>query len=483
MYKLEFELEQHTPIIHFQARDAGATLRASEVKPKLDKFILTQIGKRFVKKTASTTEKNFIERGIEYFQNKDEEARRVYEEEKKKGNKDAKLELCLIPGQEGALNYKLSFKLSPDAKVQYFLPMSSNPKEIDKLKSLAQEKLGVQEVEMLPLTSYFANEDKAKSEPNIKHGDTPDQIKNKKRIFEENWQKVQLATFVNTPVEGVIRFQNAGLREEVNNLITNFFMLHNFGARQSKGFGSFIISLRDGKEEEDYFDTGCACYGYSFYIPAKTLEEALRKINYFYRSLRSGFNEYRGKNEIFYAKSGMHFYATKHNFEWDKKSIKGMLFDRDKDLEGKMKKEELFAFRDLLGLSSNERWQSYKTTITKECRNKKGEKFGRIKSPIQFKPICYSKYDYIVFFDLFPEKSGIPQLKGGKVVVKSSRHKGAVLELKIQADIDLYNVFNEIFSELNFESQVGEYDSLTDAKEIFETMKDIYEQLNKNCHE
>ena len=85
MYKLEFELEQHTPIIHFQARDAGATLRASEVKPKLDKFILTQIGKRFVKKTASTTEKNFIERGIEYFQNKDEEARRVYEEEKKKG--------------------------------------------------------------------------------------------------------------------------------------------------------------------------------------------------------------------------------------------------------------------------------------------------------------------------------------------------------------------------------------------------------------
>ncbi|KGN85436.1 hypothetical protein [Porphyromonas gulae] len=483
MYKLEFELEQHTPIIHFQARDAGATLRASEVKPKLDKFILTQIGKRFIKRSDSITEKNFIERGIEYFQNKDAEARRVYEEEKKKGNKDAKLELCLIPGQEGALNYKLSFKLSPDAKVQYFLPMSSNPKGTGKLKSLVQEKLGVQEVEILPLTSYFANEDKAKSEPNIKHGDTPGQIKNKKRIFEENWQKVQLATLVNTPVKGIIHFQDAGLREEVNNLISDFFMLHNFGARQSKGFGSFIISQRDGKEVEDYFDTGCACYGYSFYIPAKTPQEALRKINYFYKSLRSGFNEYRGKNEIFYAKSGMHFYATKHNFEWDKRSIKGVLFNQDQDLKEKMQNEQLFAFRDLLGLSPVERWQSQKTTITKECRNKNGKKFDRIKSPLQFKPICYSKYDYIVFFDLFPEKSGIHQLKGGKIVVKSSRHKGAILGLKIQEDIDLYNVFNEIFSELNFESQVAEYDSLTDAREIYETLDDIYEQLNKNCHE
>lgn len=483
MYKLEFELEQHTPIIHFQARDAGATLRASEVKPKLDKFILTQIGKRFVKKTASTTEEDVIKQGIAYFQGIDAEACRVYEEEKKKGNKYAKLELCLIPGQEGALNYKLSFKLSPDAKVQYFLPMSSKPNDFARLEDIACEKLGMQEIEILPLTSYFANEDKAKLKPNIKEDDTSDEIKQKRRIFEENWKKAQLAVFVKSPIKGTIHFQNAKLKKVVDNLISNFFMLHNFGARQSKGFGSFIMSQRDGKEVEDYFDTGCACYGYSFYIPAKTPQEALRKINYFYRSLRSGFNEYRGKNEIFYAKSGMHFYVTKHNFEWDKRSIKRMLFDRDKDLEEKMKKERLFAFRDLLGLSSNERWQSYMTTITKECRNKNGEKFDRIKSPIQFKPICYSKYDYIVFFDLFPEKSGIPQLKGGKVVVKSSRHKGAVLELKIQEDIDLCSVFNEIFSELNFESQVGEYDSLTDAKEIFETMKDIYEQLNKNCHE
>ncbi|MCR4693688.1 MAG: hypothetical protein K5664_07385 [Firmicutes bacterium] len=43
-FRLTYELEQHTPLIHFQHDQAGATLRASEVKPKLDKFILKKLG-------------------------------------------------------------------------------------------------------------------------------------------------------------------------------------------------------------------------------------------------------------------------------------------------------------------------------------------------------------------------------------------------------------------------------------------------------
>ncbi len=39
-YKLAFKLKQHTPIIHFQHEQYGATLRASELKPKLDKFLI-----------------------------------------------------------------------------------------------------------------------------------------------------------------------------------------------------------------------------------------------------------------------------------------------------------------------------------------------------------------------------------------------------------------------------------------------------------
>ena len=39
MAQLVIELKQHTPILHFQHGQQGATLRATEVKPKLDKFI------------------------------------------------------------------------------------------------------------------------------------------------------------------------------------------------------------------------------------------------------------------------------------------------------------------------------------------------------------------------------------------------------------------------------------------------------------
>ncbi len=39
-FKVEFTLKQHTPIIHFQSDQIGATLRASELKPKFDRFLL-----------------------------------------------------------------------------------------------------------------------------------------------------------------------------------------------------------------------------------------------------------------------------------------------------------------------------------------------------------------------------------------------------------------------------------------------------------
>jgi len=38
-YKLTFKLKQHTPIIHFQHDQHGTTLRATEIKPKLDRFL------------------------------------------------------------------------------------------------------------------------------------------------------------------------------------------------------------------------------------------------------------------------------------------------------------------------------------------------------------------------------------------------------------------------------------------------------------
>ena len=41
---ITYELKQETPIIHFQHNQSGATLRATEVKPKLDRFIIKKLG-------------------------------------------------------------------------------------------------------------------------------------------------------------------------------------------------------------------------------------------------------------------------------------------------------------------------------------------------------------------------------------------------------------------------------------------------------
>ena len=43
MHTLYFTLKQHTPLIHFHDQDE-ATLRATEVKPKLDKYLIKVMG-------------------------------------------------------------------------------------------------------------------------------------------------------------------------------------------------------------------------------------------------------------------------------------------------------------------------------------------------------------------------------------------------------------------------------------------------------
>lgn len=47
-FTLTLPLEAQSPMIHFQARETGATIRATEVKPKFDRFLWKRIGERGV---------------------------------------------------------------------------------------------------------------------------------------------------------------------------------------------------------------------------------------------------------------------------------------------------------------------------------------------------------------------------------------------------------------------------------------------------
>ncbi|MEA2092210.1 MAG: hypothetical protein U9O83_07595, partial [Campylobacterota bacterium] len=77
-FKVVFTLKQHTPIIHFQSQQSGATLRATELKPKFDRFLIAIFEK-----------KNIDYQGF------------------------------LISGQEGALDYKVKIEpnISPSQNI------------------------------------------------------------------------------------------------------------------------------------------------------------------------------------------------------------------------------------------------------------------------------------------------------------------------------------------------------------------------------
>lgn len=178
----EYELIQQTPIIHFQYNQSGATLRATEVKPKLDEFIIKKCGKEFDKS-------------------------------------------WLISGTEKALNYKMQIVaigkpyISETSEIAIEL---SKTKDRDKQRELRSKlKNSINEM-------YFGN-----------------MVSNDCKNYEEEVRKTYKETvFWNHKdskiVLKIICFIKE-LRDYIDDIIKEFFIVNNFGTRQSKGFGSFVI--------------------------------------------------------------------------------------------------------------------------------------------------------------------------------------------------------------------------------------------------
>lgn len=178
MHKLEFQLTQHTPIIHFQSGYEGATLRASEVKPKLDRYLLRELKKEDLNPN------------------------------------------WFISQEKGALDYKLRFTLPEGESVQTYLPLSRlSSNKVEGLKRDLRRTEELRGVEILPVTPYFANEEwlnKREGQPRL---------------------AIQVGR-----VRGEIYTKHPKLREAIETHLEAFFLLHNFGARQTKGFGSFTLA-------------------------------------------------------------------------------------------------------------------------------------------------------------------------------------------------------------------------------------------------
>ena len=198
MNKLIVTLKQHTPLIHFQPNQEGATLRASEVKPKLDRYILTKLGNDDYQSGINLARDNGWLIGT---------------------------------GQHASLNYKMKIVASNPIN----LKMGIQPKK-DKIKNQKKDELG----ELLYITENYPDNSNSLIMGNME-GRTKSDLLNFKMYESTILDIITTATNMDTL-----------LREH----ICDFFAETNFGNRTSKGFGSYTVFSINGimapKERGDW---------------------------------------------------------------------------------------------------------------------------------------------------------------------------------------------------------------------------------------
>ncbi len=370
-YKLNFKLKQHTPIIHFQHDQSGATLRASELKPKLDKFL--------IEKLALTTDTI------------------------KKGEK------VIVPKKEYEDWFNNKEKLSLDYKVRIEAEerrMKLNNLIDLEIKIKRNNHTGQNEEKLIPtnLPGFFGNMMKIEEFVSGK--------KNPKKVTFYSDISIYFTSFTPT-------INNRTLIEVIKEYFAEFLATTNFGTRQGKGFGSFTIEKQKIKLSDNYYFTIQDKDGSDF-------KNLFKVIDLFYRCLKSGLNiktkdRHTGRLiDKMYFKSLMFKYAKdlSPSEQWDKRSIRhalyiddwkyknisdksGVFFNRN-DKTGtvhytatKPEDRKYYDFRDLLGLSTEQDWRFYhnskvKKEVTKEeiiNGNIQNFTIDRFQSPITIKPV------------------------------------------------------------------------------------------------
>jgi len=474
-FKKTVMLQQHTPLIHFQHQQDGATLRATEFKPKLDKYIW----QKWIREEGS--DKLAFEKYCHYMVGY---SAKVRDDLWKKFKTDYR-----------ALNYKVQI-----------IPVSKE-KHIELPKSYP---------------NFFAN-------MGIKN---PEELK-AFSMFDK--LRVTFKSFFDS------------LFDVIEDSLPDFLMNNNFGTRQSKGFGSFYIH-----PDENIYTPPHLSYAFSIDLAEyeNTKEADIQKriftvIDRFYRALRSGINIKGQENPPdndsiisrptdFYFKSLLFFYLRyKKEKQWDKKTIKDHFYlDKETfkmykrmnngssmkvfekgpqgqaqdhpDPEGALLWEEndqdnaqLYLFRDLFGLSSEQSWHTYsKDKITKhhidengqEIKKEEDEHIARFPSPIFFKPIL--RRDINICYVFFKAKNINAKFRQASFRVKSKKfeRRNKALNLPVYSDFDFDDFFNYIFNKSNLDISNYVDDEFKDYKErsdktgesYYADLASIFSQLQKS---
>ena len=353
MKTLTVKLKQHTPLIHFQHDQYGATLRASEVKPKLDKFILTKLG----------------------------------DGDYDKGCELAKSKKWLVgKGEHNALNYKIKVIILDNNREEYLIAsyLSENK---------ALPLLNKQNINYISPSPYFAQE---KENGEIVKGKRKwDDIKCKGIKYDV--VNIEIFSLTDSMIDFIARF------------IQSFFVCENFGSRQNKGFGSYtvdklVISEKEQKkqlnlqnDEKLLKDNYTVCY-------KKVLKDI--SLNNIFSTIVEDYKLLKSGKSRPYAKSKLMLYGLESNKRWDKKFFKKqvneefdnedgdpyVLLDKHNNMDRKKNNNESYYYlRALLGLAGQYEFL-LENPPGDDNRNKliisvDGGEVERFKSPIFFKVI------------------------------------------------------------------------------------------------
>lgn len=360
MKKITFTLKQHTPLIHFQYNQEGATLRASEVKPRFDKFITQKLHcndfefwKPFLIGNLSVSDKQLEE--------KTEKEIKAWNEYKKRI--EQKLKLKFKNGFH-ALDYKMRIKGSNNSN-----------------------KRTVYDDEKAALCMYFGNQGDAEKKYGI--------------IYDED-----------------IILELSSLHPKLIDILEEnlplFLEQTNFGTRQTKGYGSFYIKDKlpskanysfsvKGTDLNDIFTSISDFYSV---IRAGINNQNLYIKSALFKYLKESKQKQWDKKTIKLA-----FYTN----DLKKQELSDHLSESNEQKEALLYETPdcNTIFKELLGLSTDETWSprnggKYKLTRKHLCNNN-ALSIERFKSPILLKPILETKNNSQYIYRVYIYLSDIPQ--------------------------------------------------------------------------
>lgn len=333
-WQKEYKLVQHTPLIHFQHSEPHACLRATEVKPKLDRFLIEQLEKddRF---GDGRWKKWFVGDGSQQ-----------------------------------------SF--------DYMMRITPNSEQVERTHSIER---AIARAEHRPPNASFHEIHKNYFGNMASGNNIQDTIR---ETFKESLLYKDGLTLT-------IRCFIPELLTLIDEHIRGFFMMHNFGTRQRKGFGSFTVDISTEPNAPKGFDlVGKYCPN-AYYckldgnVNADALLDAVWVISAF---LRSGFN--RGEGNYVRGFVFRYFQREENPLANDKAFVKQKVLrnvyneaTRGEHLHPYGNNVRYRYVRGLLGTNENSRFCRAPNAHTPvyDIYTHSAEGIERFPSPLLFKPI------------------------------------------------------------------------------------------------